>query len=252
MWIDAHCHVEQIPNLENVLNTAQKQGVRKIVAVSVDQTSMQQILRLYQQFPQTLLPALGIHPAHILEMNPEELQSNLNFLKQSIHQAKMLGEVGLDYKYARNQEQKQLQHQILKQQLQLAQNYALPLNLHSRWALRQTMEIAIHYKQYTGYNALLHWFCQSKKLIKICNKKNIYVSVGPIILHSPQTIEVVQCIQPHLLLLETDSPVPFHNSPATPDLIPKIGEKLAQIWNTTTEKVEQQIEENFHNFLHHR
>ncbi len=44
----------------------------------------------------------------------------------------MIGEIGIDYKYATTDEQKEVQLQILKKQLDLAAKLNLPVNLHSR------------------------------------------------------------------------------------------------------------------------
>ena len=73
--------------------------------------------------------------------------------------------------------QKALQEEMLEKQFEIAARNGKPVNLHSRRGLRQVMERAVAYHRETGLNAQLHWFTQSRKLVRICNEEGIYVSV---------------------------------------------------------------------------
>lgn len=44
----------------------------------------------------------------------------------------MIGEIGIDYKFATTDEQKERQLVLLNKQLELAEKLKLPINLHSR------------------------------------------------------------------------------------------------------------------------
>jgi len=90
----------------------------------------------------------------------------------------MIGEVGLDFKYATDKEQQTRQEFILQKQVSVAQQLGIALNLHSRRAARETLNVAIKYKRETGNNSVLHWFTHSGKLAKQAGKNGIYISVG--------------------------------------------------------------------------
>ena len=145
----------------------------------------------------------------------------------------MLGEVGLDHKWAQAPGEQALQEEILERQFALAATMGKPVNLHSRRCLRQVMEKAMEYRRQTGLNAQLHWFTQSKKLVRICNQEGIYVSVGPAILDNQQTQEVALAIADELLLLESDAPVPVNGQQGHPARVLAVARKLAELKGCT-------------------
>lgn len=244
MWTDAHCHLDGFEDPLALLEEASSLGVSSWIAVSETLESMQRLLSLKQKFP-SLHIGFGIHPVYFSKYKGERLEEALSWMRKHIEMADVLGEVGLDHKFAKTEEEKQRQRELLERQIEMAREYRLPLNLHSRWALRQTMEVAIEYVRSSSATALLHWFTHSKKLIRITNEAGIFVSAGPTLLSSESAKEVVAHIRRDLLLLETDTPV----QGARPSWIPKIGEVVAEIWKTSLEKVEEQVEENFWRYL---
>ena len=129
------------------------------------------------------------------------------------------------------------QQDVLTQQLDLAAQCGKPINLHSRRAQRQTLKRAVEFRRRTKLNAQLHWFTQSKKLVRICRAEQIYVSVGPSVLCDPQTQAVVVEIDRKLLLLETDAPVPIGGGlrPSSAG-VAAVAAKLAQLIGFTEEE----------------
>ena len=94
----------------------------------------------------------------------------------------------------------------------------------------------MEFRRRTKLNAQLHWFTQSKKLVRICRAERIYVSVGPSVLCDPQTQAVVAEIDRELLLLETDAPVPIGGSAGHPARVAAVAAKLAELIGFTEEE----------------
>ena len=130
---------------------------------------VEQTLRLRDDFPEFVLPGLGIHPVDVLHASQDEWEKAFSFLKIHANEATCIGEIGLDYRHATTEEQKEKQREALHAQMQVAAENHLPINLHSRRALRQTMQEAIAFHRKTGLPALLHWFAHSWKLLRQTN-----------------------------------------------------------------------------------
>lgn len=249
-FTDTHCHVEQLPSLERSLLDAAAGGVHRIVAVAEDEASILKIRDLQtQRFPTEVLLGVGYHPMLTPGRESADIDSALKCVETFASEATVIGEIGLDHKYAVSEDDKSYQREILQRQLEIAAKARKPINLHSRWALRETMNVAVDFTKETGLGAQLHWFTQSKKLIRKTNESGVYVSVGPSILHSEQARTVASTIDRKLLLLETDGPVEFAGEPAEPSWIPKIAAAVAELWECDASEVSRQTEENFERYL---
>ena len=181
---DAHCHLDQLKDQSEALDRAAAAGVTRILAVSEGRESGEKVLELKRAYPGVVLAGLGIHPMFSVSLTPQEAEHGLGFVRSRLHEADVLGEVGLDFKHASTDEQKAFQRELLSRMLDAARESGKPINLHSRWAQRQTLEVAIGFKRETGLHALMHWFTSSKKLIRICAEEGVFVSAGPAILFS--------------------------------------------------------------------
>ncbi len=224
--IDSHCHLYSLSNVKEAIVQARNAGVINAVVVSENLQTMEQTLKLRDAFPEFVLPGLGIHPVDVLSMSHHEWEQSFSFLKSHAKEVSCIGEIGLDYKYATTENEKEKQYKALYAQMEVAAENRLPINLHSRRALRQTMEEAIAFHKKTGLSTLLHWFAHSRKLLRRTNQEGIFVSVGPSILFSEEALSCAFAIDPKLILLETDTPVPFRGNPSTPACVAQVADTL--------------------------
>jgi len=248
MLVDSHCHLDQFDHVAAVLEEAAVRGVERVVAVSEAPDSMRAVLELKRRFPQRVLAGLGLHPAWVTE-HDDQVEVALGWMAEHLAQADLLGEVGLDYKWAVTDEEQMRQCEVLERQLALAAQHKKPINLHSRRSLRQTMEKAIEYRRSSGFNAQLHWFTESKKLVRICNDEGIYVSVGPTVLKNEPTQQVAVEIADELLLLETDAPVSVGGEGGHPRHLREVAECVAALRGSTWEDLAALSGANFARFL---
>lgn len=249
MFTDSHCHLEQLHAPGEALQRAREAGVHRVVAVSEDEKSVDVIMQLKARYPDQVLVGVGLHPMYVPQRTRDEVYQALEKVEIMAQRADVIGEIGLDYKYAQSGEQQKFQRLVLDRQMTIAAIHRKPVNLHSRWALRDTMKAAIEYTRDTGLGAQLHWFTQSKKLIRLTNRMGVYISVGPSIIDSSEARSAAAGIDRHLLLLETDSPVPFEGTPAEPSWTRRVAEVVAELWQCDLAEVGRQTEENFERYL---
>ena len=246
---DAHCHLEEFDDVAGLVEEAANCGVVRMVAVGQNRGTMKAALDRASEFPGTILPALGIHPVFVTRQSREETEGDIDFLSQHLPSAVAIGEVGLDYKWAESDHQKQHQQELLERQFALAVEGAKPVNLHSRRCPREVMERAIAFHRDSDLNAQLHWFTHSKKLVHICNDEGIFISVGPAIIHEERSQAVAAEIATDLILLETDAPVPIGGSTGHPCRAREVAEKLAELKGMSLPAIAALTEANFSRYL---
>lgn len=248
-WTDTHCHLDQLDDPIAAVDQAVVNDVGRIVAVSMDLDSMRRVLDLRNARPRHVLAGLGVHPQEIPAMSPAQLEDALAFVDAHLHEADLLGEVGLDFKFAVDETQQRRQHEALERQLEVAARLRRPINLHSRRAERATLNAAIAFVERSGVNAQLHWFSHSRKLVRRACAAGVYVSVGPSIVFDEVQRAVAAAVDPQFLLLETDSPVIYQGEPAAPRQLTAVGRVIADLWQCPLDEAAARLEQNFVRYL---
>lgn len=246
---DVHCHLDQLAAPAKEVAAAKKVGVRRFLSCSEDLESMKKNLKLAQKHA-GVLPGLGIHPAVLVDQDDDVVGEELAFIKEHIHEASFLGEVGLDFLHATIPLQQERQKKILFEQFEIAANANLPVSLHSRRAQRPAMMSAFRYVETYRKAALLHWFTQSVKLaLEVNRHSGVYMSAGPAVLVNAGARKVAAAIDLDQLLVETDTPVPFGGEESRPSWIPRVLETVARIRRLKIDDLARQLEENLHRYL---
>ncbi|MFH1569582.1 MAG: TatD family hydrolase [Gemmatimonadota bacterium] len=249
MLVDSHCHLDQVPDPEGALGEAAAAGVSLVAAVSQDRVSMAAALDLRARFAGRVLAGLGVHPEYVTRQPPEETDADLTFLADHLAEADLVGETGLDYKWAVEEGQRHRQDQVLERHFELAAAHRKPVNLHSRRSQRQVMERAVAFTRATGLAAQLHWFTHSRKLVHHCNGAGLYVSVGPSLLDDEPTCQVALAIADDLLLLETDTPVTIGGVAGHPRRLRAVAQKLAVLKGVSVQELAAGTTANFRRYL---
>jgi TatD DNase family protein len=226
---DVHCHLEALADADAAVEEAAAAGVGPIVAVGMRAESSTRSLVLRDRHPGRVLAAVGLHPSEIPALDDAALQRELDFVHAALPAADVLGEVGLDYKDATDERQRQRQREALGVQLEWAAALSKPVTVHCRRAERDIVETCAAFAARTGLGVELHWFTHSKKLAQRCAEAGLYISPGPSILHDPAQAEVARVIAADWLLVETDSPVEFGGAPARPAWAAQVAERLASL-----------------------
>ena len=183
----------------------------------------------------------GISPNDIpgsLEKWHEELKSLEKLIKNKKIVA--IGEIGLDYYW--NKENKDLQKNIFISQIELANKYNLPIVIHTRDAISDTIDI-LKNKVTVNKKGIFHCCPQNIDLIKNALDLGFFISfAGPITFKNSKNAKEVSKIVPlNRLLIETDSPYlspePNRGKRNDSSNIKYIAQKIAEYKETTIEEI---------------
>lgn len=207
---DTHAHLDHLEDLGSALNSADHAGVKAIVAVSMDLESCKNSLKIKKTFlnPRIYL-GMGMHPS---EANLENLGPCLDFTREHIPDLAVIGEIGLDfwYKWVRkDQEKKEEQRKVFKAFLLLADEYDLPVVIHSRGAWRECFETV---KNLSLKKVEFHWYSGPTDVLKDILEEGYYISTTPSLAYSPQSREAVEYAPIEQTMIETDCPVFFNDT----------------------------------------
>ncbi len=251
--IDSHAHLDHLDDIENALQRAWDAGVEQIVAVGVDLKANKKILELQKSFTQPRINvALGIHPGNI---NADEIDMTLQFIREHIHQAVAVGETGLDYWYKwvrKDEAKKEQQRQVFNEQLTIAVDFNRPIVIHSRGAWRDCLEMT---QKNNVTKALFHWYSGPVDILKEILNAGYYVSTSPSIGYSPQSREAMQHAPLERILIETDCPVFYQTDSegggfkAEPKDVWRTLKSLAALKNLPEEEVLKAVNQNAQHFF---
>ena len=243
MLIDTHCHLDMLQEKERELaiKEARLKGVERFVSCSTSFTSNQTNLALSKS-NKKVLTAIGLYPLDAVEFSESELAKAFSYFRENISKASAIGEVGLDFKWAKNESEKEKQKKVLGDFIELSLEYKKPLIIHSRYAQRTVLEVL---EQKGAGKVLLHSFTDSPKLMKRAVDDNYFVSVGMNLLFSEELQKRITSFPLECLLFETDTPIRFSGEKALPSKVREIAQKVVQLKEITLKDVEKIQEKNF-------
>lgn len=231
--IDTHCHLEEYENLDEIIKHMEK---NYMIASGVDKKTNMFVLETVKKY-HNVYGVIGIHPENIHENYEEELI----FVENHIKDPKIvgIGEIGLDYYYTK--ENIDVQKEVFKKQLLLAQKYHKTIVIHSREATLDTYNVLkeLDIKE----KIVLHCYSSSKEMAFKFLEFNMMFGIGGVITfkNSQKLKEVVEHMDLSHLLLETDSPYlspePFRGKKNEPYNILYVARKIAEIKGIDVEEV---------------
>ncbi|MBD8923937.1 TatD family deoxyribonuclease [bacterium] len=191
----------------------------------------------------------GISPNDIPQ-NEEELWKMLdeirNLIKNNNKKVVAVGEIGLDYYW--NTDNRELQKKAFIEQIKLANELDLPIVIHTRDAIMDTLEIL---KENPVKNkGVFHCCPQNRELIKEGLKLGFYISfAGPITFKSSKNAdEMINLVPNDRILIETDSPYlapePVRGTRNTPINVKYVAQKIADAKGMALEEIADITYEN--------
>lgn len=255
-FVDAHIHLADeryFQKVEEIVMEAKELGVLSLVANAMDLETSQKSLELAEEYPNHVYAALGIHPWNTKNLKPNEIQDTINLIlnnKENSQRVIAVGEIGLDGSYSGTGEPTEIQMQVFREMLSVAEKTSLPVIIHSRGTTSQIVSLLPSYKI---EKVLLHWFSQPHSLLPKIEDRGYYITEGPPVLFSNGIREIVRRIPLTNFLTETDGPVrfrgPFKDKLTTPSFIPTIVEAVAELKGKNLSEVSDQIFKNFIDFF---
>lgn len=189
----------------------------------------------------------GISPNDISD-NVESIDKELKELEKLAYNKKVvaIGEIGLDYYW--NTENKELQKYAFIKQIMLANKLDLPIVIHTREAVMDTLNILKN--NTVGKKGVFHCCPLNPELIKEALKLGFYISfAGPVTFkNSKNAEEVINLVPLDKMLIETDSPYlapePKRGTLNDPRNVEYIARKIAIIKGIEADEVANITHEN--------
>ena len=158
-----------------------------------------------------------------------------------------IGEIGLDYHW--NKDNKELQRTFFAKQIELANKLNLPIVIHTREAVMDTLDILKNVAK-PKLPGVFHCCPLNVELVKEALKLGFYISfAGPVTFkNSKNATEIAQMVPLDKMLIETDSPYlapePVRGTRNDSRNVKYVLEKLAEFKNVPPEELARQTYKN--------
>jgi TatD DNase family protein len=242
LLFDSHAHINlsQYDNdrdelIENVFKT-----VEHIVIPGIDYETIYSALDLAKKYKGKIFCAIGFHPTDVYKWE----EDTYNKLKKLYFENKdyivAIGETGLDYYWDKTPHN--LQKEIFIKHINLSSELNIPLIIHTRESLEDTINIIEKYKSFNT-KGVFHCFSGDTNFALRCIKNNFYISfAGNITFKNAQNLRnVVKDISLEKILIETDSPfltpIPFRGKRNDPSKVFYVAQMISEIKNLDLNEV---------------
>ncbi|MFZ3229767.1 MAG: TatD family hydrolase [Pseudobdellovibrio sp.] len=245
-WVDVHCHLDRLEGgSEFALKLAQDAGVKKIITIGTEPEDLPIVLELAEKYAPDVYCTLGIHP-HEGTKYTKDVE---NFLRQNASKKSVvaIGEIGLDYYY--DQSPREEQKFAFLEQLKIAADMNLPIEIHTRDAEEDTIAILKEFKgQVTG---LVHCFTGSAWLAQQALDLGYNISISGVVTFK-SAIDLRNTVKNIIpidrLHVETDAPflapVPMRGRPNTSAYVVHTAQVVADLKNISLEELSRQTKLN--------
>ena len=273
MLADTHCHLnfnKFDEDRDAVLQRAVEAGVTRILIPALDYESSLSAVRLAGAH-KNLFAAVGFHPTDVEKMDDSAIERLRALIlphpnpspagrgTQGEGKIVAIGEIGLDYYWVKEPENRIFQHKALKEQLKLAEEVNKPVILHMReeddeWFGQASLDLlkilSEWHRELVAQNhelaekpGVLHSYNGNLETAQKALEMNFYIGVtGPVTYKNAlEKRNLIKQLPLSRLLVETDAPfltpVPHRGQRNEPAFVRAIADKIAEVHMTTFEMV---------------
>ena len=235
MYIDTHCHLsrEDYDDIDKVIEENKNANIDKIVVSGCSRESIEEVMDLKDRYDMVYV-TIGYHP----EYADTVTESDLDYLKSLLGEKKVvgIGEIGLDYHYTKDNKDKQIW--LFEEQLKIAEEFNLPVVIHSRDATMDTINTLKKYK----VKGIIHCFSGSLETANIYISMGFLLGIGGVVTFKNSKLkDVVKEVPLESIVLETDSPyltpVPFRGKINSSKYLEFIANFIADIKNISVDEL---------------
>lgn len=253
-WTDTHAHIyleEFDSDRVDMLARAMESGVAKVGMPNIDHTSIDRMLDVEEKSKGNCFAMMGLHPCSVKKDFEKELYTVEAWLsKRKFH---AIGEMGTDLYWDKTFWSQQ--QEAFKIQVGWAKQHRVPVVIHCRESLAQTIEMVEHLHD-ENLRGVFHCFTGTVEQAERIFQTGFYVGIGGVATFKNSGMDKVI---PHLnvdkVVLETDSPylapVPHRGKRNEPSYIPLIGAKVAELKNISLDELQRVTTQNAHTLFHH-
>lgn len=202
-YTDTHAHItyKNPPEerIDEIIKNAKENNVQTIINVSTNIKELKQGLIISKKYP-FIYNAAATTPHDV----KDETEETFLFFEKCAKENKLIaiGEIGLDYHYHKNT--KDLQEEVFKKYLKLAEKFSLPVIIHCREAFLDFFEIISNFK----VKCVMHCFTGNINEAKQALDLGFFISFSGILTYknSHELRKIAKEIPIEKILIETDSP----------------------------------------------
>lgn len=248
MFIDTHCHMssEYYDDINLVYKENKKAGIDKMIISLCTREEIKNSFRYINEY-EDIYATIGYHPEEANYIT----STDLDYMKELIQKHRKvvgIGEIGLDYHYGKDNIN--LQKDLFEKQLSMAEELNLPVVIHSRDAVKDTIDILKKYK----VKGIIHCFSGSLEVANIYISMGFKLGIGGVLTFKNSKLSnVIEKISLENIVLETDSPYltpePFRGKTNSSKYIPIIAQKIADIKDISLQSVSTTTLENTYNLF---
>ena len=238
MLIDAHAHLDHYEEPREALARIERRRILTL-ANAMDPASYERNLALAETCS-FVVPSFGIHPRRAAEH-----AGRLDDLRPLVDQSPLLGELGLDFHWVRDEETYPRQIEVFEFLVRAAAEQGKIVNLHTKGAERRILDTL---RAFGVSRAIIHWYSGPMDVLDEMIAEGYFFTVGVEVLYSRQIQAVARAIPPRQLLSETDNPGGNRwlvGEIAPPDIIADVVAAVAELKGLPQEKMEALIQANF-------
>jgi TatD DNase family protein len=245
-WIDTHAHIyldEFNADRVDMLSRCEDEQVNKIFMPNIDHTSIDLMLDLESRNA-SCIAMMGLHPCYVKNDFQKELYLVESWLSKRRFAA--IGEIGTDLYWDKTlwEEQKE----AFSIQVNWAKQFDLPIVIHCRESLDQTIEMIEAFQDGT-LSGVFHCFGGSVEQATRIVEVGFYVGIGGVSTYKNSGLDLVLPKVPiDRIVLETDSPylspVPHRGKRNEPSYIPLIAKRVTDILGTDLKTLQSTTTQN--------
>jgi TatD DNase family protein len=239
-FTDTHAHIYSKQFNEDrdaMLERTFMAGVQRIYMPNIDHSSIDGMLELEERYPEHCFAMMGLHPCSVKADFEKELYIVEQWLAKRHFVA--IGEMGIDLYWDKSFYEHQREAFLI--QARWAVQYKLPLVIHCREAMPQTLELLESIASDDLYG-VLHCFTGTLDDARRLIAMNFRLGIGGVVSYKNGGLDqVVPHIELKHLLLETDSPylapVPHRGKRNETSYLPLIAARVAELSGNDTETI---------------
>lgn len=245
-WIDTHTHIYSSQfdkDREEVLERSRANGVEQLFMPNVDYTTIDAMLEVESRWA-WCSPMMGLHPCSVKKNFERELYTVEEWLARRKFSA--VGEIGTDRYWDTTFWDQQCEAFTI--QVRWAKQFALPVVIHSRESMDETITLVESLQDGT-LTGVFHCFTgtveQARRIIAL----NFHLGIGGVSTFSKGGLDgVLPEVPLEHIVLETDSPylapVPHRGKRNEPSYIPLIARRVSEIMHVSTDELQRRTTEN--------
>jgi len=241
MLFDTHAHFygnASPAETAAMMARAADAGVGKIIAVGASADLNSGAIAVATAYPEHVRLALGFDRDQATDTTPETFVETLRILAQP-HRLCAVGETGLDFHH--RPQTADAQCALFAAQLRLADEWKLPVIIHTREADEATLRVLDETPWHgNGLRGVIHCFTGDKAFAAQLLDRQLMISFSGIVTfrNADMLRESAAFVPGDRLLIETDSPflapVPMRGKRNEPAFVTHVADCLAQVRNTTS------------------